>query len=79
MTVKILDLVVVEYTAVSMPAADKDIFPLYGVSKYGSDNYPLVNNPLPIRNNDLFRVIAIFEDPKNFVTILKLRATGSTL
>lgn len=79
LTVKILDLVTIGFTSVIAPAEGKTVFPLYGVSKYGSDNYPLVNNPLPIRNNELFRVIGIFEDPKNFTTVLKLRGTGTTL
>lgn len=79
LTVKILDLVNISFTSVIMPAEDKTIFPLYGVSKYGEDNYPLVSNPLPIRNNELFRVIGIFEDPKNFTTVLKLRGTGTTI
>lgn len=79
LTVKILDLVTIGFTSVIGPAEGKTVFPLYGVSKYGSDNYPLVNNPLPIRSNELFRVIGIFEDPKNFTTVLKLRGTGTTL
>ena len=79
LTVKILDLVIVSFTSVIMPAEGQTFFPLYGVSKYGSDNYPLVSNPLPIRDNELFRVIGIFEDPKNFTTVLKLRGTGTTL
>lgn len=79
LTVKILDLITIGFTSVIGPAEGKTVFPLYGVSKYGNDNYPLVNNPLPIRSNELFRVIGIFEDPKNFITVLKLRGTGTTL
>ncbi|MCH8158045.1 MAG: hypothetical protein IID18_09920 [Nitrospinae bacterium] len=79
LTVKILDLIIIELTAILKPAEGNDILPLYGVSKYGNDNYPLISNPLPIRNNDIFKVIGIFEDPKNFVTTLKLRATGKAL
>jgi hypothetical protein len=78
-TIKLLDLVTVDVTSVSKPAEGMDYFPLYGISEYGSDNYPLVVSPLPIRSNDLFKVIGIFEDPKNFTTTLKLRATGNAL
>jgi hypothetical protein len=76
---KILDLVIVDMTAVSTPAEGEDYFPLYGISKYGEDKYPLVTSPIPIRNTDLFKVIGIFEDPKKFSTTLKLRATGRAL
>lgn len=78
-TVKLLDLISIKLTSVSRPAEGREFFPLYGISKYGEDNYPLINNPLPIRGNDLFRIIGIFEDAKNFITTLKVRASGDTL
>lgn len=76
--IKILDLVKINMSSVVKPYEDNNYFPLYGVSKYGQDNYPITTSPLPIRNIDLFKVIGIFEDPKNFTTTLKLRWTGRT-
>jgi hypothetical protein len=78
-TVSLLDLVLVDFTAVARPADGKEFFPLYGISEYGDDNYPLVNNPLPIRKNELYRVIGVDKDPKKFVTTIKLRASGGTI
>ena len=77
LNIKLLDNVVVELTNLNKPAGDKEFFPQYGINKYGEDFYPYINNPVPIRKNQIFRVIGIFEDPKNFITTLKLRASGN--
>ena len=77
--VSLLDLVTINYTAAYYPANDNEYLPLYGISKYGEDNYPLTINPLPIRSNELFKVIGIFEDPKSLKTVLKLRSSGKAL
>lgn len=77
-TIKILDLIKVNMTSLLKPYENRDCYPLYGIAKYGQNNYPLTINPLPIRKIDLFKVIGIFEDPKTFTTKLKIRATGKT-
>lgn len=77
--IRLLDIVTIDITSALKPAEGQDYFPLYGISKYGEDYYPITTNTLPIRSIDLFKIIGIFEDPKNFTTTLKLRATGGAL
>ena len=74
--IKLLDLIIIDLTSAIKPAEGLRFFPIYGISKYAQDNYPLTNNPLPVFPNELFRVIGIFKDPKNFTTALKIRSSG---
>jgi hypothetical protein len=77
--IMLLDIVTIDITSVLKPADGQDYFPLYGISEYGDDYYPITINTLPIRSIDLFKIIGVFEDPKKFTTTLKLRATGGAL
>jgi len=77
--IQLLDLVTIDLSSTYKPAEGRDFFPIYGISKYGDDQYPLSWNKLPIRKSDIFKVIGIFEDPKKFSTILKIRWTGKAL
>ena len=52
-------------------------FPVYGVAKYGSGVYPYVSGNLKIRPSVAFKVIGMKEDPKKFLTFIKLRQIGT--
>lgn len=55
-----------------------DFLPIYNVSKYNdaSSPYPQVTGSLQIDKAWKFKIISIEDDPKTFITILKLRQAG---
>lgn len=52
--------------------------PIYGVATYGDVDtpYPEIKGSVQITNNLKFKIISIEEDPKSFITTLKLRQFG---
>lgn len=72
------DLVSIDYYYRVKPS-DNQKLPLYGVAKYGQVKYPYIFGNLKIRPNMSFKVIGLKENPKTFLTDVKLRQTGITI
>ena len=72
------DLVSIDYPYRKKPYKDEK-FPVYGVAKYGQAVYPYIFGNLKIRPNVAFKVIGMKENPKNFLTKIKLRQTGTEI
>lgn len=55
-----------------------NFLPIYGVAKYGEaiSPYPDIFGSVQILSNIKFKIISIEDDPKTFITILKLRQFG---
>lgn len=72
------DLVSIDYPYRKKPYKDEQ-FPVYGVSTYGDAVYPYIFGNLKIDPNRAFKVIGIKEDPRTFLTTLKLRQNGTEI
>jgi len=57
--------------------ADSNKLPVYGQAKYGSVVYPFEDISVLISSANVYKVIGITENPKNFTTTLKLRQVGN--
>lgn len=55
-----------------------NFLPIYGVAKYGDQitPYPEIQGSVQIPAKFKFKIISIEDDPKSFITTLKLRQTG---
>lgn len=56
---------------------NSDKLPLYGTAIYGEAVYPYLFGNLKIRPSVAFKVIGIKENPKKFLTMIKLRQIGT--
>jgi hypothetical protein len=70
------DLVSIDYPYRKVPFGSSKL-PIYGVSKYGTAVYPYIDGNLKISPNMAFKVIGIKEDPKKFISTIKLRQIGT--
>lgn len=77
-TVNLLDLVSISYPYRVKPSPGTTL-PLYGVSKYGSAVYPIIQGNIKISPNAAFKVVGFKEDPKKFITKLMLRQRGRSI
>lgn len=75
---KFFDLVSVDYPYRLKPYRNEK-FPVYGVAKYGEAVYPYLFGNLKIRPNIAFKITGIKEDPKKFLTFIKLRHVGTNI
>ena len=74
----LFDLVSIDYPYRVKPANDA-VLPTYGVSRYGTAVYPIIQGNMKIRPVLAFKVIGIQEKPKNFTTRVKLRQRGRSI
>jgi len=74
----LFDLVSIDYPYEVKPYGDHKL-PLYGSAVYGTAVYPYIRGNIKIRANEAFKVIGVSEDPKKFLTTVKLRQRGTTL
>lgn len=72
------DLVSVDYYYRVVPYKNTKL-PIYGSSKYGTAVYPYIFGNNKINPNTAFKVIGIEEDPKLFLTKIKLRQVGKSI
>lgn len=77
-SLSLFDLVSIDYPYRVKPA-NNEVLPTYGVSKYGSAVYPIIQGNMKIRPVVAFKVVGFQEKPKNFKTIVKLRQRGNTI
>lgn len=75
---RFFDLVSVDYGYRTKPANGSKL-PMYGSALYGTAIYPYIFGNLKINPNTAFKVIGIEEDPKTFLTQVKLRQVGITI
>jgi len=73
----LLDLVRVDAPLLRKPKG-ADFLPVYGVATYGDSvtPYPQVFGSVAISKETKFKIISIEDDPKTFITTLKLRQSG---
>lgn len=73
----LLDLVSVDAPWFKKPLPG-NFLPIYGVAVYGDAQtpYPEIQGSVQVKSNIKFKIIAIQDDPKTFITVLKLRQTG---
>jgi len=73
----LLDLVRVDAPWLKKPLPG-NFLPVYGVATYGDiiTPYPQIQGSIQILNNIKFKIISIEDDPKSFITTLKLRQSG---
>lgn len=74
---KLLDLVKVNAPWLKKPLPG-NFMPVYGMAKYGDavTPYPEIFGSVQVLDKFKFKIISIEDDPKNFITTLKLRQTG---
>lgn len=72
------DLVSIDFPYRVKPANGGKL-PIYGVSKYGTAIYPFIFGNLKISPNVAFKVIGKKENPKTFLTDVKLRQSGQDI
>ncbi len=72
------DLVSIDFPYRVKPYKDEKL-PLYGVAKYGEAVYPYIFGNLKIKPNVAFKVIGKKENPKDFLTRIKLRQIGTEI
>lgn len=71
-----LDLISVDFPSMMKPQGD-GILPIYDVAKYDEDVYPLDIGSLTISPDLAFKIIGIREDPRSFLTTMKIRQRGT--
>ncbi len=73
----LLDLVRVDAPWLKKPLPG-NFLPIYGVATYNDSitPYPEIQGSVQILNNIKFKIISIEDDPKTFITTLKLRQSG---
>lgn len=70
------DLVSIDYPYRKRPSKNNK-FPLFGTAVFGTAVFPSIFGNLKIRPNVAFKVIGKKENPKKFLTTVKLRQTGT--
>lgn len=76
----LLDLVRVDAPWLKKPLSG-NFLPIYGVATYGDaiTPYPQIQGSIQILNYIKFKIISIEDDPKTFITTLKLRQFGKNI